>query len=69
MQKEILKGRIIENLPNLTFKVELEEDKRTILAYLSGKMRINFIKLIPGDRVLVEISPYDKNRGRIIKRL
>jgi translation initiation factor IF-1 len=69
MKKEILKGRIIENLPNLTFKVELEEDKRTILAYLSGKMRINFIKLIPGDRVLVEISPYDKNRGRIIKRL
>ncbi len=69
MKKEILKGRIIENLPNLTFKIELEEDKRTILAYLSGKMRINFIKLIPGDRVLVEISPYDKNRGRIIKRL
>lgn len=68
VQKEILKGKVIEALPDLSFKVELE-DKRIVLAYLSGKMKINFIKLIPGDEVMVEISPYDKTRGRIIKRL
>ncbi|MER3581268.1 MAG: translation initiation factor IF-1 [Patescibacteria group bacterium] len=68
MKKEVLKGRIIESLPDMTFKVELENGE-TILAYLSGKMRINFIKIVTGDEVLVEISPYDKKRGRIIKRL
>jgi translation initiation factor IF-1 len=68
MKKEIVKGKIIEALPELTFKVELENGK-TVLAYVSGKMRINFIKVIPGDEVLVELSPYDKNKGRIIKRL
>jgi translation initiation factor IF-1 len=68
MKKEIVKGKVIEALPELTFKVELE-DGRTVLAYLSGKMRLNFIKVIPGDEVMIELSPYDKNKGRIIKRL
>jgi translation initiation factor IF-1 len=68
MKKEIVKGKVIEALPELTFKVELE-DGRTVLAYVSGKMRLNFIKVIPGDEVMIEISPYDKNKGRIIKRL
>lgn len=68
MKKETFTGRVIETLPDTTFKIELE-DGRVILAYLSGKMRINFIKVIPGDQVIVEISPYDKNKGRIIRRL
>jgi translation initiation factor IF-1 len=68
MKKEIVKGKVIEALPELTFKVELENG-RTVLAYVSGKMRLNFIKVIPGDEVMVELSPYDKNKGRIIKRL
>jgi translation initiation factor IF-1 len=68
MAKNIIKGRVIESLPELTFKVQLENGE-TILAYLSGKMRLNFIKVIPGDEVMIEISPYDKNKGRIIKRL
>ncbi len=68
MKKETFTGRVIETLPDTTFKVELE-DGRIILAYLSGKMRINYIKITTGDKVLVEISPYDKNKGRIIRRL
>jgi translation initiation factor IF-1 len=68
MKKEIVKGKVIEALPELTFKVELENG-RTVLAYVSGKMRLNFIKVIPGDEVMIEISPYDKNKGRIVKRL
>ncbi len=68
MKKETLEGRVIESLPDATFKVELD-DGRIILAYVSGKMRLNLIKVIPGDKVLVEISPYDQKRGRIIKRL
>ena len=68
MKKETCEGRVIESLPDATFKVELD-DGRIILAYVSGKMRLNLIKVIPGDRVLVEISPYDQKRGRIIKRL
>jgi translation initiation factor IF-1 len=68
MKKEIVKGKVIEALPELTFKVELEDGK-TVLAYVSGKMRLNFIKVIPGDDVMIELSPYDKNKGRIIKRL
>ncbi len=65
---KVFKGRVIESLPNLTYKIELE-DGRTVLAYLSGKMRINFIKVIPGDYVMVELSSYDETKGRIIKRL
>jgi translation initiation factor IF-1 len=68
MKKEIVKGKVIEALPELTFRVELE-DGRFILAYLSGRMRMNFIKVIPGDEVMIELSPYDKSKGRIVKRL
>jgi translation initiation factor IF-1 len=67
-EKEVVKGKVIEALPELTFKVELE-DGRTVLAYVSGKMRLNFIKVIPGDEVMIELSPYDKKKGRIVKRL
>lgn len=58
---------VLETLPNANFKVELE-NKRQILAHISGKMRKNFIRILPGDRVLVEISPYDLTKGRIIFR-
>lgn len=68
MQKEVLKGVIIESLPDATFKVELENGE-IVLAYVSGKMKLNKIKVIVGDKVLVELSAYDKKRGRIIKRL
>ena len=62
-----MEGTIIEALPNAMFRVELENGHK-ILAHVSGKMRKNFIRLIPGDRVVVEISIYDLNRGRIIRR-
>lgn len=68
MKKELFKGRVVETLPDATFKIELENGEK-ILAYLAGKMKINFIKVIVGDLVMVEISSYDKSRGRIIKRL
>ena len=60
-------GEITEALPSISFKVKLENGKE-ILAYLSGKMRINFIKVGIGDKVIVELSPYDENRGRIVLR-
>ncbi|MEN6391527.1 MAG: translation initiation factor IF-1, partial [Syntrophomonas sp.] len=53
--------------PNAMFKVELENGHK-VLAHISGKMRMNFIRILPGDRVMVELSPYDLNRGRIIYR-
>ena len=56
-----------EALPNATFKVELENGHQ-VLAYVSGKMRMNFIRILPGDKVVVELSPYDLSRGRIIYR-
>jgi translation initiation factor IF-1 len=59
---------VVEALPNAMFRVELE-NKHQVLATISGKMRKNFIRILPGDRVLVELSPYDLNRGRIIYRL
>ncbi len=68
MAKKVFKGRVLEALPELKFRVELE-DGREVLAYLSGRLRMNFIKVIPGDYVFVEISPYDETKGRIIKRL
>ncbi len=67
MKKEIVEGIVIEALPDTTFKVQLKNGGE-VLAYLSGKMRINYIKIVPGDEVVVELSPYDKRRGRIIKR-
>ncbi|MCB1052538.1 MAG: translation initiation factor IF-1 [Acidobacteria bacterium] len=59
---------VLESLPNATFKVELENQHHQVLAHISGKMRKNFIRILPGDRVLVELSPYDLNRGRIVYR-
>lgn len=58
---------VLETLPNANFKVELENGHR-LLAHISGKMRKNFIRILPGDRVLVEISPYDLSKGRIVYR-
>ncbi|MGC9031544.1 MAG: translation initiation factor IF-1 [Minisyncoccia bacterium] len=69
MSKEniIVEGQVIETLPNLFFRVKLDDNK-IILAHLSGKMRVNNIKVLLGDRVMVELSLYDKNKGRIIFR-
>ena len=60
-------GTITETLPNASFKVELENGHR-VLAHISGKMRMHFIKILPGDKVTVELSPYDLSRGRITYR-
>ena len=62
-----VQGTIVETLPNAMFRVELENGK-IILAYVSGKMRMHFIKILPGDKVLVELSPYDLTKGRITYR-
>lgn len=64
-----LEGEVIENLPNTMFRVKLSNSDKIILCYLSGKMRKNYIKILPGDKVKVELSPYDLERGRIIYRL
>ncbi|HHY12841.1 MAG TPA: translation initiation factor IF-1 [Firmicutes bacterium] len=63
-----VEGRVTEPLPNAMFRVEVEGGHK-VLAHISGKMRINFIKILAGDRVLVELSPYDLTRGRIVRRL
>jgi len=60
-------GRVVEKLPGTMFHVQLENG-HTILAHISGKLRMNFIKIIPGDKVLVEMSPYDLTKGRIVWR-
>ncbi len=62
-----VEGTIVETLPNAMFRVELGNGHR-ILAYISGKMRMHFIKILPGDKVTVELSPYDLTRGRITYR-
>ena len=62
-----LQAKVIEALPNAMFKVELENGHR-ILAHVSGKMRMHFIRILPGDSITVEMSPYDLNRGRIVLR-
>lgn len=62
-----LQAKVTEALPNAMFRVELENGHR-ILAHVSGKMRMNFIRILPGDTVVVEMSPYDLNRGRIVLR-
>jgi translation initiation factor IF-1 len=60
---------VLETLPNAMFRVSLEDNNQhQVLAHISGKMRKNFIKILPGDRVLVELSPYDLSRGRITYR-
>jgi len=62
-----VEGRVVEKLPNATFKVKLENG-HIILAHISGKLRMNFIRIIPGDKVLIEMSPYDLTKGRIVWR-
>ena len=62
-----VEGTVLESLPNAMFRVELENDHE-ILAHISGKIRMNFIKILPGDKVTVELTPYDLNRGRITYR-
>ena len=62
-----VEGRVIEKLPNAHFQVQLENG-HTILAHISGKLRMNFIRIIPGDKVLIEMSPYDLTKGRIVWR-
>ena len=62
-----VEGKVIETLPNAMFRVELPNGHR-VLAHISGKMRMHFIKILPGDKVTVGVSPYDINRGRIIYR-
>ncbi|MDD6483873.1 MAG: translation initiation factor IF-1 [Clostridiales bacterium] len=62
-----LEGKVVENLPNAMFKVELENGHQ-VLAHISGKLRMNFIKILPGDKVKLEMSPYDLSRGRITWR-
>ena len=69
MSKDVIEvqGNVLESLPNAMFKVELENG-HTVLAHISGKIRMNFIKILPGDKVNVELSPYDLTRGRITYR-
>ena len=69
MSKDVIEveGTVIEPLPNAMFQVELENGHK-VLAHVSGKIRMNFIKILPGDRVTVELSPYDLSRGRITSR-
>ena len=69
-QKEVIKltGKVVESLPNTQFRVELENG-HIIVAHMSGKMRKNYIRLVPGDRVEVELTPYDLTKGRISFRL
>ncbi|HOZ47689.1 MAG TPA: translation initiation factor IF-1 [Candidatus Hydrogenedentes bacterium] len=70
MQKEEaieVEGKVLEPLPNAMFRVELNNGHK-VLAHISGKMRLNFIRILPGDRVKIEMSPYDLTRGRITYR-
>ncbi len=62
-----LEGVVLKTLPNAMFKVKLENDHE-VLAHISGKMRMHYIKILPGDKVTVQFSPYDLNRGRIVYR-
>ena len=64
----IIEGEVLEALPSTLFKVKLT-DGREILAHLSGRMRLHYIKVLPGDRVRIEMTPYDETKGRIVHRL
>ena len=66
-EKIEVEGKVLEALPNALFKVELDNGHK-VLAHISGKMRMHFIRILPGDKVKVELSPYDLSRGRIIYR-
>lgn len=63
-----VEGSVVESLPNAMFRVELP-NHHLVLAHVSGKMRMNFIRILPGDKVMLELSPYDLTRGRIIYRV
>ncbi len=63
-----LEGVVVESLPNANFRVKLDVDNRVVLAYLSGKMRQHYIKVLPGDKVVIAMSPYDLSKGRITYR-
>ena len=67
-EKNLCEGVVEESLPSTLFRVKLD-DGREILAHLSGKMRLYYIKVLPGDRVRVEMTPYDETKGRIVHRL
>jgi len=62
-----VRGKVIEPLPNAMFRIELENGHK-VLGHVSGKMRMHFIRILPGDKVLIQISPYDLTRGRIVYR-
>jgi translation initiation factor IF-1 len=64
----VMEGTVLEPLPNAMFRVELEENGHNVLAHISGKMRMHYIRILPGDRVQVELTPYDLTRGRITYR-
>ena len=64
----LFEGTVIESLPNAMFRVELDGNSHEVLAHISGKMRMNYIRILPGDRVQVELTPYDLTRGRITYR-
>lgn len=68
MNDNLIKATVEEALPALSFRV-ITEDGRTLLAHLAGKLRINRIRVVAGDQVLVEVTPYDDKRGRIVRRL
>ncbi len=63
-----IEGKVIENLPNAIFRVQLDSGQ-TVLGHLSGKMRVNMIRVLPGDRVVIEMTPYDLTKGRITRRM
>jgi translation initiation factor IF-1 len=63
-----VEGTVIENLPNARFRVKLDDGDLEVLAHVSGKMRMHYIRILPGDRVKLEVSPYDLTRGRIVYR-
>lgn len=69
-KKEVieLEGKVIENLPNAIFRVQLDSGQ-IVLGHLAGKMRVNMIRVLPGDRVIIEMTPYDLSKGRIIRRM
>lgn len=69
-EKEVIRmeGEVLESLPSTTFRVKLDNG-HDVLAHISGRMRVNYIRLLPGDRVILEMSPYDLTKGRIVQRM
>lgn len=63
-----VEGKVVENLPNTLFRVQIEGGN-IVLCHLSGRLRMNFIKILPGDTVRIEMTPYDKTKGRIVRRI